>query len=261
MKPNMLLIDGDLYAYKYSAVAEQAIDWGDGNWTYHADAGVAFANMKADIDHALVALKAEKIVICLSDDGRSFRKTKVYPEYKSNRKDVRKPMCLAQLKQMMVDNYETRRKDWLEADDVMGIIMTNPLVYPDYDKIIVSRDKDMLSVPGVVWQEKYDEKGKPIIHYVTEAQADERHLTQTLTGDTADGYPGCPKVGPVGAAKIVPGGWPAVLAEFIKRGKTEEFALSQARCARILRATDFDYNKQEPILWTPQPSIPTDVYS
>lgn len=36
------------------------------------------------------------------------------------------------------------------------------------------------------------------------------------------------------------------------QGMTEEDLLVQARVARILRATDWNFEKEEPILWTPE---------
>jgi DNA polymerase-1 len=254
MKPKLLLIDGDEVAYHYAAASEEGFDWGEGIVTLAADTGTTWSNLEAAMQRYLASHAADKIVVCLSDD-LNFRKT-VYPAYKSNRKEVRKPMILRELKDRMRSTWETKSKTGLEADDVMAIISTNPLVYPEYDKIICSSDKDMQTVPGALWRFKYDSNDKPEVHFISEAEADRYWLTQTLTGDTSDGYPGCPKIGPVKAAKIVDGGWPAVVAAYIKAGLTEADALAQARCARILRATDFDYEKQEPILWTPPASSP-----
>lgn len=249
MKPKLILIDGDLVAYKYAAAGEQDWDWGDGIHSLHSDTAAVWVNIEADIRGCAITLGADKIVVCLSD-GRSFRKEQVYADYKSNRKGVRKPLGLAELKARMHDVFDVKTKPLLEADDVMGIIATNPHVYPDHDKIICSRDKDMLTIPAVVWNEKVED-GKPVLNYVSPQQADYRHLVQTLQGDTADGYPGCKGIGAVRAAAIASGGWDAVLEAFRKAGHSDDFALSMARCARILRATDFDYKKQEPKLWTP----------
>ena len=253
MKPKLLLIDGDLYAYLYAAAAEEGYDWGEGIHSLAADASTAFSNMSAEIKHTLVTLKADRLVVCLSDD-RNFRKELVYPEYKSNRKDVRKPMVLKDLRKRMEAEFDVKTKPMLEADDVMGIMATNPKVFPEYDKIIVSRDKDMLTVPGVLWQGKFDDKGNPLLSYTSEEDANRTHLIQTLTGDVADGYPGARGVGPVKAKKIVEDGWKGVVKAFEKTGceNPEQTALQQARCARILRAEDFNYKTQEPILWVPK---------
>ena len=43
--------------------------------------------------------------------------------------------------------------------------------------------------------------------------------------------------------------WEAVVAEYKRQKLDEEYALTQARLARILRASDWDNKKKEPILW------------
>lgn len=253
MKPKLLLIDGDIFAFRYAAAAEEGFDWGDGQFTLTADANTAFANMKADIEHKLVQLKADRLIVCLSDDHYSWRKERVYPLYKSKRTD-RKPMALAALKRMMRDEFEVKDKPTLEADDVMGIIATNPLIYGEYEKVIVSRDKDMKTIPGVVAMIKADDTIEET--FIDEASADYAHMVQTMTGDVVDGYPGCKSIGPVKAAKIATEGWDAIRAAFLKAGHDEDHFLAMARCARILRSTDFNYRTQEPILWTPPQSSP-----
>jgi DNA polymerase-1 len=80
-------------------------------------------------------------------------------------------------------------------------------------------------------------------------------MFQTLVGDTSDGYKGCPGVGKVKAEKLLAGNdklyWEIVRATFEKAGLTEQDALTQARLARILRFSDWDNEKKEPILWSP----------
>jgi DNA polymerase-1 len=45
--------------------------------------------------------------------------------------------------------------------------------------------------------------------------------------------------------------WETVVSVFEKAGLTEQDALTQARLARILRWSDWDNTKKEPILWSP----------
>ena len=93
---------------------------------------------------------------------------------------------------------------------------------------------------------------------VTEDEANYRHMLQTLTGDTADGYPGCPGIGAVTAEKILtatdgtyPEMWKAVIKTYEKKGLSEETALIQAQIARICRRDDYDFKRKEVKLWTP----------
>jgi DNA polymerase-1 len=89
---------------------------------------------------------------------------------------------------------------------------------------------------------------------VTEEDAWRNFLTQTLTGDVTDGFPGCPGIGPVTAKKLLDtkgATWETVKHVYLKAGLTEEDALTQARCARILHESDWDFEKGEVILWNP----------
>jgi DNA polymerase-1 len=83
-------------------------------------------------------------------------------------------------------------------------------------------------------------------------------MFQTLVGDTSDGYKGCPGVGKVKAEKLLIDAmengvplWTVVKAQYEAKDLTEADALTQARLARILRWSDWDNEKKEPILWTP----------
>ena len=54
--------------------------------------------------------------------------------------------------------------------------------------IIVSGDKDMMTLPGQHYKEAEVVK-------VTKWEADVAFYKQTLVGDSADNYPGCPGIG------------------------------------------------------------------
>jgi len=78
-------------------------------------------------------------------------------------------------------------------------------------------------------------------------------LLQALTGDSVDGYPGCPGIGPKRAERLLnkETSWETVVAAYAKEGLDEEYALAQARVARILRWDEYNIKKEEVILWTP----------
>ena len=263
-----ILIDGDVVAYQFACVAEEAIDWGDDHWTLHSDAGKAMSLVRAHLETLAELLKADKMIVCFSDTNRGeiFRR-KIFPTYKANRK-VRKPLVFWALVEWMKESFDSYERPNLEGDDVLGILATSKTILLG-KKVIVSIDKDMKTIPGLLYRGKKTSKGDPIISEITGFTADYNHLLQTLTGDTVDGYPGCPGVGPVGAAKILDDAidknahltgtvahcaWEAVVEAFDEAGFGEEYALTQARVARILRASDYDFEKKEPILWTPPSS-------
>jgi DNA polymerase-1 len=84
-------------------------------------------------------------------------------------------------------------------------------------------------------------------------EADTNFYTQTLTGDTTDGFAGCPKVGAVTAAKILGSrpDWSLVESAFSKAGLSRDDAITQARLARILRYEDWDATNEAIKLWSP----------
>lgn len=249
-----ILVDGDVFAYQHGHRAERAIDWGDGDWTLHADEGEARSRLDSQILELQKTLEADKVVVVLSDSANW--RLKVYPLYKSNRKETRKPMILGALRDHMLTRWSAWIRPGLEGDDVLGILSTHPTIIKG-ERIIVSLDKDMKTIPGLLYN-----TGKPAegIVTITEAEADDWHFFQTLMGDATDGYPGCPGVGKVRARAILDTtgeegawlpAWPKIVAAYVKAGLTEDDALIQARIARICRATDYDFKKKEVKLWKP----------
>lgn len=240
------LIDADILAYQAAAAVEQPIDWGDGLWSLHAFEDEAIAQFDGQIKKIEEDLEADRLVLAFSDK-ENWRKD-VLPTYKSNRAGVRKPMLLKFLREYAETKYEVFVRPTLEGDDVLGILATHKSKIPG-EKIVVSIDKDFKTIPG-----KHYNFSKGEHFEITEDEANYWHLYQTLTGDQTDGYSGCPSVGPKGAEKLlaVAPTWETVVGAFEGKGLCEEEALVQARVARILRATDYDFSKKQVILWEPK---------
>lgn len=241
-----LLIDADIVAFKFAAAAQQPNPFDPEGEPIVEDADSVFEQVKEYLEDIKKQLSATSIIICLSDK-KNFRKD-VLPTYKMNRSGLAKPILLNKMKDMMEEFYPSYRRPSLEADDIMGILATHKSIIPQR-KIIVSEDKDMQQIPGWLFNPRKDTEPRQI----SEAEADLYHLFQTLTGDAVDGYSGCPSIGKVRAEKILSeeASWDAVLYTYLCKGLTEEDALQQARVARICRATDYDFDKKEPILWKP----------
>lgn len=276
MDKTIALMDGDIFAYEIAAGAEEAINWGEGFWTLHAFEEPAKARLHSRIEELAAAVDAERIIVCLSDkDNWRFN---VLPTYKSNRSTVRRPMLLATLKAYLDDNFEVFIRPGLEADDTLGILSTWKGLKGE--KIIITKDKDLQTIPGLHYLSHKEELG---VFEVTEEEADKWHLIQALAGDTTDGYGGCPGIGVETARKIIeePHGWEAyehtfktgqragetevrwkkcdvgspwaaVVSHYERAGLSEAEALTQARVARICRASDYDMKKKEVRLWTPK---------
>ena len=254
-----LLIDGDQFLFTATAAIEHEVKWDDQNHILFSNVEQAWGNLVGMITRIFERFETERHFLCFSDTygaAPNFR-LGIDATYKNHRAGSRKPMCYAALRERVENHYACTKFPGLEADDVMGIIATQPS--QKHHSIIVSQDKDMKTIPCTVWN------GKDLVTY-SEAEADYWHMYQTLIGDTADGYKGCPGVGPVKATKLLstpdgcgdygccdanPALWNRVVDVYRKAGLTEANALTQARLARILRWSDWDHEKKEPILWTP----------
>lgn len=241
-----LLVDGDQYIHRVCAANERDVKWDYENHVLMANEEEAWDTLQAAVGNLRTHFGNADVVICLGQ--APYFRHQLFPGYKPGR--GRKPMCFPEIRQRLKDEYQSVEFEGLEADDVMGILATKP----GNDAIIVARDKDMKGVPAKVWD------GKEFANY-GEAEADYFHLFQTLTGDTTDGYKGCPGVGPVKAEKLLMSTdlltrdtrklWSVVSRAYVDAGLTEADALLQARLARILRWSDWNNKKKVPILWTP----------
>ncbi len=256
------LIDADILAYQAAAVSETPIDWEDGMWTLHAFEQEAINAFESTLKTILSKVEATQCLLAFSDKD-NWRK-EVLPSYKSNRSGVRKPLLLKFIREYAMKAHPSVTMPTLEGDDVIGIYATyKSKLDPVREFIICSLDKDLKTIPG-----KHFNFGRDEFFEISEHQADKYHMIQTLTGDTTDGYTGCPGVGPVGAEKILQKAldegtpwanpkqlrelyWQHVVKAYEKAGFGEEEALTQARVARILRAEDYDDISKKVILWTP----------
>jgi DNA polymerase-1 len=270
-----LLIDADIIAYQSTAANERKYDWGDGVSSKVSDFEAAKRAASDQIEHLADTLKADALIICLSDDVQNFRE-QVWPRYKQNRTGTERPEYLYDLKEWFGTEYQTAMRPRLEADDVMGILSTEP---HEGQRIIVSADKDMQTVPGWLFNPNKDKKPR----LITPEQAERFMLYQALIGDQTDGYPGCPGCGPKAAEQLLSGfewyrhereitrgkrageievkwsladalhewtPWSAVLSAYFKAGQTEKDAVTMVNLARILKHSDLDGNRIIP--WVPK---------
>lgn len=237
-----LLIDGDLYLYQACAAAEEEVDWGDDVWSLSTDLKVAKKIFTKRIKEFCEKLQSEEILVCFTT-GENFRK-KVLPSYKGNRKTTRKPVGYKEMVRWAYETFPCCDQDTLEADDIMGILQSAKTA----PTCIVSDDKDMKTIAGKLYRPMSDE-----LLQIKDQDADHWFLTQCLVGDATDGYSGCPRIGPKTAEKVLGNypSWEQVAQQYVKAGLTREDALVQSRCARILRATDWDAENSKVKLWEP----------
>jgi len=210
-----------------------------------------------------------EVLVAFSDPEENFRKGLVGGDYKSHRAGSRKPLAYWETRRRVEEGFSTICYPTLEADDVMGVLMTE---HPG-DFVLWSLDKDLKQIPGYHLVD--DEVIKRPL-----SECDLFFYLQTLAGDVTDGYTGCPGIGKDRAEKylrenlrvtpvshelksgprkgqvetrwdegLASSPWDTVVSLYQKAGLGEEDALLNARMARILRTED--YVNGEIVLWTP----------
>lgn len=274
-----------MLCYQVALSGEYAANWADEGqpdlWTVWASE----TDVKSRLKSAIYTLKEEVgaswAVVVVTQDSENFRKT-LLPSYKENRSSNRKPIMLSLLRKYCVDHFEGLSDPRLEADDILGILQTGgefagQSVPEGHESLIVSGDKDMKTIPGLHLNIERRREG---VFEISQDAADEFHMIQALAGDITDNYAGCPGIGMERAKRIIKERiavrsfehvfksgprkglsetrweeygaedlWHSVRTHYEKAGLTEEDALVQARCARILRSSD--YVNGEVKLWEP----------
>lgn len=252
------LIDADSILYAVGLSAERRIEpledpLGEVEYLEVRSKEDCFEEVCTRIEELMADVRADEAIVCLTPT-RSFRYS-LLPTYKAQRKHMHRPGLLLPLQAMLEDRkpFTVLSVRGLEADDVCGISQGTLQATGKKEPVIVSIDKDLKQIPGLAYSWLRPEEG---VVEVTEAQADWMHYYQTLVGDSIDNYTGCPGVGPKKAERLLAAykpqdHWKACLEMFKKHGSSEDYALTQARVARILRATDWDSVKREVKLWSP----------
>lgn len=255
-----LLIDADILLYKFGFRNQDIIEWPNGAVTEEKNLEGAVKELEEFTSELLLATQCERPIYCISSKV-NFRHD-ILPSYKHNRDKSKRPLLFGELKKYLRDHYECKSFHKLEADDVMGILATRcPGKY-----CIATLDKDLRQIPG--WHYNWNHDDEPV--KVTPFEGELLFYKQVLMGDSVDGFGGCPKIGKVKAAKIVMGCfhmdeeypkgyikplevWEVIKETYAKKGLDEEYILQQARMARILQSTDFEWGTKTPILWCPLP--------
>lgn len=236
-----LLVDADYVVYKCCASAESEIDWGEDVILVTSKFSDAYACVKREINKIKnYFLWDETETILFFSDSTNFRKT-IQPAYKGHR-NRKKPCGYKRVINTLKEEFEVIVMPTLEADDALGIYAT-----ANTGNVICSPDKDMRQIPGKLFDmEKLDT--------IETEDGMKWHYIQTLAGDQTDGYAGVPGIGIKRAAALFEEkgyNWKTVVEAFADKDLSEEVALENARLARILQCTDYDFIEHKPILWCP----------
>lgn len=248
-KETVAIIDGDIYLHIYANAYTHTYEFAGEEVQLYDEKRAAEA-----FDHRMLAIQEEvgasMVRVAFSCPRWEGYRREIFPEYKLNRAERPELPLIPILKEYATSVYGTTEEKGLEADDVLSIWATSKEAFGGRRKVLVSIDKDMLTIPGAnIYNPDHPDRG---IVTPTREEADRFHLHQTLTGDSVDNYKGCPLIGEVKAARILDQdcSWGAVVAAYEKKGLTEEDALVQARLARLLRSGEYS-RKHGPHLWRP----------
>jgi 5'-3' exonuclease len=264
-----LLIDGDMIVHRSTVAVEKDTRFLDRYHILFSDAEAAWNVVVETMGELQEAAGTADVVVTFSDPERNFRKSLVGDDYKSNRAGSRKPLAYWETRKRCEETWDTLMYPELEADDTMGILMTR---HPG-EYILWSLDKDLKQIPG-----KHLVDDEVITRDL--ASCDRFFYQQVLSGDTTDGYTGCPGIGAERAAQFLAQGvevyevehilksgprkgqkttkwedrpaaspWDTVMSLYTRAGLTEDDALLNARMAKILRNEDYVNGKV--VLWTP----------
>jgi DNA polymerase-1 len=253
-----VIIDGDVIVYKTAEAVSDSYEINtseDDEFIYRNIGWASKSNATNYVDNLITQIcketKSDEVCICLSDMTANFRKL-FNPNYKKNRKSI-KPILYEFIRNYLSETgYKFYERPQLEADDVIGILATSTKIIKG-DKVVWSLDKDFKTIPCKFFRAK--PMGLPEKISISEDEANWWFMYQTLIGDTVDGYFGCKGIGDKTARKILGEGqsleamWKLVVEAYLSKGYTEEDALLNARCARILRCDDYDFKNKEIKLW------------
>ena len=197
-----LLFDGDVICYRAGFAAEHRIveiDPEDDSKITRMEIEPlenALQNVKEIVETCLTMIGTNDYHIYLTGKNNFRKEVATIREYKANRKNARYPIHLDDIKEYLIKNHPTSVSDGQEADDELGIALTEL----GEAGIVVSNDKDLLMVPGKHYVFTRDEK------VVVSEESGRRHFwTQVLTGDSTDNIMGCPMIGPKKAEKALDG--------------------------------------------------------
>lgn len=185
------IVDADTLAFAAASMAE-GMDESQAHW-----------NAANSLDFLLARVNNPPFQLYLTGEN-NFR-YQVYPEYKSNRRNVPRPVHLQSVKDFLVREYKAVMSDGCEADDLCGIDQCTS----EDETFIIHIDKDLDMIPGKHFSPEINRLGKTVReereYYVSPIDGIRAFYTQLLVGDPGDNIKGAKGIGKVKAEKILEG--------------------------------------------------------
>ena len=180
----MLLLDGDIFAYRVAWACEA-----EGS---HSDALRYLDECIADV---LIEYPEHEYTLYLTGKGNFRNEVAVTAPYKGNRKKREKPKHLQVIREYMIRQWGAVVTEGEEADDAIAIAASaSPL------DVMVSIDKDFNQIAGTHYNFV-----KGIEYIITEVEGLKLFYQQILTGDAVDNIIGVEGCGEKGALDLIHG--------------------------------------------------------
>ena len=180
----MLLLDGDIFAYRVAWARED-----------ESDVTVALTYLDEYIFNVMMEYPEHDCLIYLTGKGNFRNEVATYAPYKGNRRNTPRPQHLPAIREHMIEQWGALVTEGEEADDAIAIDATS---YKD--SIMVSIDKDFNQVAGL----HYDFV-KGVEYVITEEEGLKLFYKQILTGDAVDNIFGVYLMGDAGAMDLIHG--------------------------------------------------------
>jgi hypothetical protein len=136
-----------------------------------------------------------KVVVYLT--GKTNFRNGIHPDYKANRKDMRRPEHLKAAREYLREQFDAITLEGYEADDLIGMKATE-LGGEGKGYVICTLDKDLNTIEG----KHYNWRSGKVVD-IGEMEALRCLYEQAMMGDKTDNISGLPGVGPKTAAKQI----------------------------------------------------------
>lgn len=238
----LLIIDIETYLYKsLTSCKVLRQDKVYKNIYFEAyDIDKAILYLTNNLKRLMDTLQAEVSELVIGDEN-NFRKI-INPDYKKHR--PAKPPIYETILNLVKEKFNPISLQNLEADDICRILYEDNTFYPNYEKIIVSVDKDFFTVPCKFFRDLSNNK---LIDIVDLDTAQYNLFKQIIMGDITDNYKGIPNYGEVKANKFLKfsKNEEDIIKLFEDNGLTKEDYLMNKYMAQLISINQYDFKTGE----------------
>jgi DNA polymerase-1 len=196
-----LIIDADTFIYKSCFVGSTLKD--------------KFNIVNRLINDVINKVDCDEVIGYIGFNSKNSFRNKIYPEYKQNRNNSKRPEHLKEVSEYLHEYKGFNLIEGIEVDDACSITANYYKVnFPSNNYVVASNDKDLLQIPSYHYNPNLPFSDHIInvdnAGYITRLPNKKvfstglyRAYSQVLQGDSSDNIKGLPKMGEVGAYKLL----------------------------------------------------------